>query len=369
MDFSLNSSVVLAAIVALWLVWVAPYLLRSRKPVSPVVPAQAVSLFLPVTAGDERPQGSIMDMSSSTSAPSATGSTAIPKTPAVTHRPVAGLKLRYDRVVLALLGVIALLTAAVTGILAAFSLVPGILPLLALGVVVLAVVALRGLAVRDRRKRVDTAFNEAMSAQPVERLVRPLGHVQPERRAETILFDAQQAGGPSSRNRSTGNGGTGNGGTEYRAANASGSNNDDAEPVTVRLTPAQLRAAALAVAGESGNAADSNNTKPGDAAPESLPDGQTESGRTESANAVGPAGAAAAGVPWQPVAVPKPTYVQAAKAERPSPAPLELPDAPMPQSKIPLKQPAAAPTMEAPDAASPSTGKMNLDDVLQRRRA
>ncbi|MFJ4207019.1 hypothetical protein ACIPY2_00950 [Paenarthrobacter sp. NPDC089675] len=77
--------------------------------------------------------------------------------------------------------------------------------------------------------------------------------------------------------------------------------------------------------------------------------------------------------PWQPVEVPKPTYVGAAKANRPAPQPLDLPEAPKPVGKPVLKQ--GAEQAEAAAAAktrTPAKGQSalsNLDDVLQRRRA
>jgi hypothetical protein len=76
---------------------------------------------------------------------------------------------------------------------------------------------------------------------------------------------------------------------------------------------------------------------------------------------------------WEPVEVPKPVYVEAAKAERPAPEPLELPEAPKATGKPSLKQgSAAAPAVAVPDAQQVSKAQSalsNLDDVLQRRRA
>jgi hypothetical protein len=78
---------------------------------------------------------------------------------------------------------------------------------------------------------------------------------------------------------------------------------------------------------------------------------------------------------WAPVEVPRPTYVDAAKAERQAPAPLDLPEAPKPTSRTPIKASEAAARIAANDTvgdaaeAAPATGRINLDDVLQRRRA
>ncbi|MFJ4168226.1 hypothetical protein ACIPY3_01825 [Paenarthrobacter sp. NPDC089714] len=114
----------------------------------------------------------------------------------------------------------------------------------------------------------------------------------------------------------------------------------EADGEKARLSAVELRQAALAVALAAGDTS-------AEAAPE---DG---------------------GTPWKPVEVPKPTYVGAAKANRPAPEPLVLPEAPKPVGKPVLKQGA-----EQADAATqvrtPAKGHSalsNLDDVLQRRRA
>jgi hypothetical protein len=79
---------------------------------------------------------------------------------------------------------------------------------------------------------------------------------------------------------------------------------------------------------------------------------------------------------WEPVDVPKPVYVEAAKAERPAPQPLDLPEAPKAVGKPSLKQGTSAAPPAATPAAPPAkpltkaqSALSNLDDVLQRRRA
>ncbi|MEQ4568342.1 hypothetical protein [Paenarthrobacter sp. CAP02] len=74
------------------------------------------------------------------------------------------------------------------------------------------------------------------------------------------------------------------------------------------------------------------------------------------------------GASWKPVEVPKPTYVDAAKAARPAPEPLDLPEAPKPVGKPILKQNAEQAEAAAVSVKSQSA-LSNLDDVLQRRRA
>ncbi|BCW59632.1 hypothetical protein StoSoilB20_29790 [Arthrobacter sp. StoSoilB20] len=75
------------------------------------------------------------------------------------------------------------------------------------------------------------------------------------------------------------------------------------------------------------------------------------------------------GSSWEPVAVPKPTYVEAAKAQRPAPEPLDLPEAPKPVGKPVLKQSAEPAEPTAAQSAKSQSALSNLDDVLQRRRA
>lgn len=213
-------------------------------------------------------------------------------------------RVRWDRVSIALVGAVAIAVALVTSVLAVVGLVSPIVPVLALLLAVASIVVLRTLAVRGRRRtpqRPSAATEEPASPSAPEA---PVVH------RPTTLFNAEDTGGR---------------GAEEKTRN------DDVADVAVaapRFTAAELRAAALAVAAEAGE-------KP-----------------------VG------AGAPWQPVDVPKPTYVEAPKAEREDPAPLDLPEAPKPQVKTPIKNGAVAPQVETPAAP-----RMNLDDILQRRRA
>lgn len=69
---------------------------------------------------------------------------------------------------------------------------------------------------------------------------------------------------------------------------------------------------------------------------------------------------------WDVRAVPAAHYMVAAKAERPEPEPLEKQE-PVPSSGVKLKQSAASP--EKPELATGAQESINLDQVLQRRRA
>lgn len=339
----MNSSVVLAAIVGLWLVWVAPYVLRIRRPALLVEPVVTSALVSSATAGSKVSQGSIMEMSGHTT--DATGTQGGGTAPGA-HSPQGQLTIRRGRSSIAAIAAAALLAAVVCIPLAALSLVPALVPVGAFMVFLLAVAGLRVLAVRDRRQKVEAAFADAMSHRLADLPSRTQAVAAPAvaaPRRETSLFDAETTG--SAANLSPHDQGTATGPT----VNANH---------TANLTATELRRAALAVAASTTGA---------------------EKDRADTLGSVPPhaeVNSEPAGTPWQPVEVPKPMYVAAAKAQRQAPAPLELPAAPKAQAKTTLKQGAAAPAVAGPDtssgssqAANPTTGRMNLDDVLQRRRA
>ena len=322
MDFplnsSLNSSLVLALAVALWLLWVGPYFFRRPAPAVPAATTynDAVSnppanASRPPASPDKGSQGNTMNTISHT--PSGGGSTQSHSygehsAGAPAPRP---FRIRTGRMALAATGLVALLAVVAGGVLAAFTSVSWLVP--ATGVVLTAAVvaALRSLAVRDRRRRVDHAFRAAMGPEPAPRSARPADTTEPAPAAvpepvrETVLFDLQAVPAPDS---------------EVQAA---------APVVSPRLSAGELRAEALKVA----------------AATPARP----------------------STTPWEPVAVPKPVYVDAPKAERPAPEPIVLPEPPRPLTKTPIRPTAAPAASTAADASD--AGKINLDDVLQRRRA
>ncbi len=236
-------------------------------------------------------------------------------------------RIRWGRLVLAVAGLLALLTGVVSAALRLFGLGSGWLPVMGLLGAVAAVALLRRLAVRDRRRKMNAAFRAAMGS-PERYTARPSvpEHVpslpagRPGARPESPLFDAE-AGRVMP------------------------------EPAPKPLTALELRQAALAEAAASGDT---------------------------SAAVAAETAAAAEGSSWEPVEVPKPTYVEAAKAERAAPKPLDLPEAPKAVGKPSLKQASARPAASDPLTADDSESKQlskaqsalsNLDDVLQRRRA
>ena len=311
---------ILVIAVALWIVWVAPYLLRTSPQLQPagdfLMDAADVETANPQT-------GYVMTMAAPEEKPMT--STQRPESAPPTEydggwKPApsnSAFRIRYGRFSLALLGLLLLLTGVVSGVLRLFGVGSGWLPVLTLLGAVAAVVFLRTLAVRDRRRKVNAAFRSAMGDPAREAAPEPADPTSNRRVAGPVkdspLFDAEAGAAP-------------------------------ARPAPKPLTAGELRQAALAEAAASG---DTSLVGAGNPTP-------------------------AEGASWEPVEVPKPTYVEAPKAERAAPEPLDLPEAPKAVGKPSLKQA----VVRQPEAAAESKplGKgqsalSNLDDVLQRRRA
>ena len=310
---------ILVVAVVLWIVWVAPYVLRNRR--HQFQAAGEMTADAPATESSAPRAGTVMNITAQqekamdirkSPASAAGNGAADTAAPEPGDRPVpSGFKIRYGRTALALAALISLLTALIAGMLLPFGLGSGLLPVSAFLVAFGSLALLRGLAVRDRRKKVNAAFRAAMGS-PARRHSEPerapLHTPKPASHPERPLFDAEAH-----------------------------------QPKAKPLTAADLREAALAVALEAGDT----------------------SARTA-------ADAGSAGDTWEPVEVPKPVYVEAAKAERPAPEPLDLPEAPKAVGKPSLKQgtvaaPAAGPAPKPLTKAQSALS--NLDDVLQRRRA
>ncbi|WP_307433158.1 hypothetical protein [Pseudarthrobacter defluvii] len=306
---------ILVVAVALWIVWVAPYVLRNRRQ-----QFQPAGDFRADAPADERPDphaGLVLNVAAQQekameprkSAASAAGTASTPAP--------ARFRVRYGRTALALVGLLSLVTAFISGALLPFGVGSSALPLTCALLTLASVALLRWLAVRDRKAKVDAAFRSAMSAparSPEAAVAIPAKpDAVPSLKPESPLFDAEAG-----------------------------------QPKVKPLTAMELREAALAVAVAAGDTSA--------AAPSTAP----------------------VGTPWEPVEVPKPVYVEAAKAERPEPQPLELPEAPKAVGKPSLKKGAAGATAaeagEAERLGAEQTSKAqsalsNLDDVLQRRRA
>lgn len=225
--------------------------------------------------------------------------------------PAAPLRIRYDRLLLAGLGLVLLAGILVGGIAALLGVVSGWLPgAAAIGTVVV-FAALRNLAVRDRRARRARYAAAAARQTPQPAAAAP---IRSNPRAD-IVFDASTSSAQE------------NGATLAPAAPPVRASAPVPKPLP-RLTAGELRAAALAEAAKSAEASS-----------------------------------------WEPVAVPKPTYVDAPMAPRPAPKPLAVPASPKSVLKTPIRPVVAPAAGSTPIDPRPATGMLNLDDVLQRRRA
>ncbi|WP_146070835.1 hypothetical protein [Arthrobacter sp. B1805] len=264
-----------------------------------------------------------------------THSPAFQEVPAPAHpgvsAPTTSFTPRWGRIAVALVGLMALVAVPVTLVLAALNVVSLLVPLACAALTAAAVGVLRFLAIRSRRARINNAFAAAMA---------PVRTTAPETSGTSQTSEMSETTG-----------------TAGRAAPQRPTALFDAEDQAVRpLTAMELRTAALAVA----HGATAVSVHSGIQA-------VTEETATQ------PAGATA----WAPVEVPRPTYVDSVKAERQAPAPLDLPEAPKPSSKTPIKAAEAAARSASATAdpatttsgSAPATGRINLDDVLQRRRA
>ncbi|MCC9173262.1 hypothetical protein [Arthrobacter sp. zg-Y179] len=347
---SLNSSLVLALAVALWLVWVGPYFLRrpamsaaettaqtatqtatqtaaqastqtaapSTARVAVTADRPAANTIRPPASPDKGSQGIIMNNISTT--PSGGGAAQFQSQEQPDVRPVQpgpAFRIHTGRTALAASGLLGILAVVVGTLLAAFTSVSWLLPVAGLAVVAAVVAMLRSLALRDRRRRMEDAFRAAMGPEPrytqnraaaaPDEVEAPAAEApETEPQPETVLFDRESAAVP-----------------------------DESPAAPARVTAEELRTEALKVA----------------------------------AAAVQPP-AKPSTTPWQPVELPKPIYVDAPRAERPAPEPIVLPETPRSLTKTPLR-PASTPAPASAQAqqARPETGKINLDDVLQRRRA
>ncbi|GAA1872109.1 hypothetical protein GCM10009715_18720 [Paeniglutamicibacter psychrophenolicus] len=192
----------------------------------------------------------------------------------------APLRIFYDRLAVALLGCLAVPTLLIGGVLALVSVVSGWVPLIALLVGLASFSTLRGLAVRDRRKKL-LARLDATRTRAMETGRTPVA--EPAKKAAEV-FDAQ----PNSNKRPP------------------------------RLTVQELRAEALRIAHKG--------------AAVQRPEG------------------------WEPTEVPLPQYVVANTAKRQAPAPLQATEAPKASSNATLRaQEAAARLAEATGAANAAT--------------
>ncbi|WP_187393198.1 hypothetical protein [Arthrobacter echini] len=359
MVFSLDSSLVLVAVVGLWLVWVAPSALRRGLPdvattgqsaVGPGTHRSAAIMMMTTPQDLTTPDGAGPPAEGwAPTSPAESGTSHAD--PDGASRRTPSFALRRGRLAIAVVGLVALTVALVTLLLGVFGIVSLLVPLICLALGVASIALLRVLAVRARRARVDRAFADAMGpayAEDSEPVAAPITRSEPVR--ATTLFDAEEA---------------------------------DVRP----LTPMELRTAALA-----------QGSSAVDVLPEATDAAAPEDPAPEGASPVRPTphpGGRAGATAWVPVEVPRPTYVDAAKAERVAPLPLDLPEAPKASTTVPIKAAEAAVRRAAASAgdveqessaaheelSAPAAGSageatakhgpsgLDLDGVLQRRRA
>jgi hypothetical protein len=98
----------------------------------------------------------------------------------------SGFRIKWDRTIIALVAVLALMTAVITGIAAAFGAGTGAAAAISALLTLAGIASLRALALRDRKRRrdeqIEQAFTEAMS--PARPAAVPTGH------GSTAVFDA-----------------------------------------------------------------------------------------------------------------------------------------------------------------------------------
>lgn len=234
-----------------------------------------------------------------------------------------GITIHWGRTLLALVGLVSLLTATVTALLATFTTLTWAAPGISAAVFLLALVSLQVSAVlrrrRRRRARLEAAMREAMNPD-VETLHRRYNATAQEqdRARQQAIFDALSAdergvGGPDSLVKLDEDGLPDNAERLFSAEDV------------------QRRAAIFDQAG------------PVD-------------------------------MQWEPRDVPQPKYLAVEKAQRPEPAPEQATEQPKPKPETKLRQPAAPAASSAQDSEEPAEDSsaqeaMDLDAVLKRRRA
>lgn len=275
-----------------------------------------------------------------------------------------GFRIRWGRTLVALTGLLAMLTTVVTAPLAAFTPLVTSVPLTAGGVLLLCMIMLRSMAVsrrrRRRRKRLEAAMAEAMNPKlPVEDQRRP---------SVPSTFGTVRGIGD---------------GKAHGQGHRSSAQGESAE-TPARETHVEQEAASRRDLDEDG-------------LPRDLAATFEESQVPQAPAAQGVSQVPAGGVrqDWQPREVPKPQYLEAEKAERTQPEPL-VPQEPKPTTEVKIREdlPNAGVSSTAPSVAAEApeqkelaaTGtdngsaktpaspagvqeSLDLDAVLKRRRA
>jgi hypothetical protein len=159
-DIHLHASLVLCALVTLWLI--AIHRRASHQP-----PSRSHRRKFMSRNSQSTPGGAVRSRETSGS----------------------GFRIKWDRTIIALVALLALVTTLVAGLAAAFGAATGLLATISALVAVAGVASLRALALRDRKRRrdvrIEQAFTEAMNPAQAEAVpAGPAGH------GSTTVFDA-----------------------------------------------------------------------------------------------------------------------------------------------------------------------------------
>ncbi|WP_433874444.1 hypothetical protein [Sinomonas atrocyanea] len=318
MDFALSSSMVLGAAVLLWLLWVAPYLLKRRRPPRAAAEAALLSEAAAGAPQDEARAGA--------------GSS-----PGLDHAVRSAGSERAGKPEDDDAGTRAAPGAGSRPAPRPFRIRWGRVVIAGIGVaMLLASVVCLALVVLGVPLWVPLVFAAGTAASAT--VLRSLAVRDQRRRVDAAFRAAMRDPGPAPAQRQR----------PLAPSEVFDAGNTPA-PAPKVLTREELRAVALEVARAS----------------------------QASAAAAAKASGADSEETWEPVGVPKPSYLDAAKAERPEPEPLPAQEDPKPEGRPALKprpetpEPGSVPGV--PALAPRPTGRAgalgNLDDVLRRRRA
>ncbi|THJ65510.1 hypothetical protein E8P82_12255 [Arthrobacter echini] len=227
---------------------------------------------------------------------------------------------RWGRVGIAFVGLLALVIAFLSLLLVPFGIVSPLVPLAFLVVSVASVAVLRWLVLRSRSARVDAAFAAAMAptyAPGPEEAAPPFASSGSHR--DTVLFDAEDTGAQPLT------------ATELRTAALAVAHGSSVVQVREGIDGQE----------DAGDRADGNDAGSDDAGSDDAGDSDDGTG-TEADDGAGGLRGSAGSTAWVPVEVPLPLYVAAPKANRAAPSPLDLPQARRASSSTPIKAAEAA---------------------------
>lgn len=264
-------------------------------------------------------------------------------------------RIRWGKVALALVGVLALIAIPVTLVVALLTPLSWWTPLVCAVLVAVSLAGLRASAVRDRRVK---AWERAQAAVPVRERERVAAVSAGSAAEAKDTADADQTSGQASKS------GPREGAAEARAQETAQATQQPA----VEDRPFDLLALDEAPAETVADRRDVTVVEPAspseDAAePATAAEPITEAAAQRAASGAQPQGTAPRDGAWQPRELPAPSYVGAPRAERPAPAPLEKGEEKKAKDVTSIRQ------AEVERQAEERAERLNLDAVLKRRRA